>query len=220
MCTSTTNSPLPPSACSQASISCAGGTVNEPPGREVVDRAVVDGGDAVRDGELHAARSIVASTAATPPAVWRNRRRSIPTARAASSARARALASISRSCCVGSSGTYSPFVAGVTPSGKRTSPSGSSSRRRGTRPTIRPATPRRVRSELDQPLDHNAGGTSEVRLHEASRQLVATVPPLGPPPTKGAPVRAGWCDRLTRDHGAAWNDRPILATTTRPSTSR
>jgi len=107
--------------------------VNEPPGREVVDRAVVEGGDAVRDGELHAARSMVASTAATPPAVWRNRRRSIPTSRAASSARASALASIARSCCVGSSGTYSPFVAGVTPSGRRTSPSGSSSRRRGTR---------------------------------------------------------------------------------------
>ena len=103
--------------------------------------SAVDGGDACRADELHAARSIVASTAATPPAVCRNRRRSMPTARAAVvGARERARASTSRSCRVGGSGTYSPLVAGVTPSGRRTSPSGSSSRRRGTRPRYEVAT--------------------------------------------------------------------------------
>ena len=50
---------------------------------------VGDAGAARRDGELHAARSIVASTAATPPAVRRNCRRSIRAWRAASSAQSR-----------------------------------------------------------------------------------------------------------------------------------
>ena len=36
VCTSTTNSPFPPSACSHASTSWGGGTVNEPPGPDVV----------------------------------------------------------------------------------------------------------------------------------------------------------------------------------------
>ena len=44
VCTSTTNSPLPPSACSHASTSCGGGTVNEPPGpaRSSCERSTVE----------------------------------------------------------------------------------------------------------------------------------------------------------------------------------
>jgi hypothetical protein len=140
VCTSTTNSPFPASACSHASTLCGGGTMYEPPGREVVefDGDVEVGDDERLPGGLHAAaRSIVARTAATPPAVRRNRRRSIPVARAASSTCANAAACTSRSCRVGGSGMYSPFVADVTPSGKRTSRSGSSSLRRVTRSTIR-----------------------------------------------------------------------------------
>lgn len=189
--------------------------MNEPPGREVVDRGVVDGGDAVGDGELHAARSMVASTAATPPAVWRNRRRSIPTSRAASSARARALASIARSCCVGESGTYSPFVAGVTPSGRRTSPSGSSSRRRGTRPTIRPATPRRVRvGTWTRRKTNSKGGTSDVRLRlplaHSARPPISRSPEEGhamerdcSSPTCSTPRRDPTTQRDARDRPAA-----------------
>jgi len=64
-------------------MSCGGGTVNDPPGREEVEVEVeverdVEVDVEARDDELHAARSIVASTAATPPAVRKNRRRSIP----------------------------------------------------------------------------------------------------------------------------------------------
>jgi hypothetical protein len=62
-------------------MSCGGGTVNDPPGREEVEVELeldVEVGVEAREDELHAARSIVASTAATPPAVRKNRRRSIP----------------------------------------------------------------------------------------------------------------------------------------------
>jgi hypothetical protein len=62
-------------------MSCGGGTVNDPPGREEVELELdleVDVEVDAREDELHAARSIVASTAATPPAVRKNRRRSIP----------------------------------------------------------------------------------------------------------------------------------------------
>jgi hypothetical protein len=62
-------------------MSCGGGTVNDPPGREEVELELeleVEVDVEAREDELHAARSIVASTAATPPAVRKNRRRSIP----------------------------------------------------------------------------------------------------------------------------------------------
>ena len=52
VCTSTTNSPLPPSACSHASTSCGGGTVNEPPG----PRVVVDATSRSTRGEVRRAR--------------------------------------------------------------------------------------------------------------------------------------------------------------------
>ena len=108
-----------------------------PPGPVVV----VDDDDDVGDGagrcargadELHAARSTVASTAATAPALCKNRRRSMCNRRAASSASASAARSTAASWGLGGSGTNSPLVPGVTASGSRTSPSGSSSlRRRG-----------------------------------------------------------------------------------------
>ena len=111
VCTSKTNS-VPFRACWQAAVSVGGGAVNRPPrgrGWEVAPGC---------DADAQPASSKAARDAATAPAPCRNRRRSTPNRRAASSMFARMSSLTLRSRPLPGAGTNSPLDTGPAASGR------------------------------------------------------------------------------------------------------
>src|SRR5579863_2886342 len=110
------NSPFPFSACWQAAVSLGLGALKVPPGPAEVGLDDLD--DPLEVTPAQPASSNAARDAATAPAPWRKRRRSILRRRAASSMVDRIRSFVSRSCGLGGAGTNSPLETGPAGRGR------------------------------------------------------------------------------------------------------